>query len=423
MLFYRKKYIERIQSCLDNKNALILVWARQVWKSSLIQILREKKIVNEELVLSGDEFFLENFSPKEFLELLEFRYDISNKKYLIIDEAQKIKNIGIIIKYLVDKNKQGDISLKLIISGSGSLEVFRGITDSLIGRYNLIQVRPFSFSEFLEFEWMNVEKMPENNAIIQKEIEKNFQIYLRYGWYPEVVKAKTQQEKKWVFKSIYDDYLYKDIGFLLQEDENIYFIKFLQLFATKIWSLIKAEQIIAELGIKKKLYVKFLQIAESSFLFDFIEPFSWNLKNEIKKSRKWYMNDIGFLNYILWPSSFDTNFYGKIIENYAYNEIRFVSPDFLDIKFWQNKNGTEVDFVMLDNFENMILPIEIKSGKKDIIPKSLLSFVWKYEDKIPRAIITRWGEYKKRYEKWVEYLFEDITKVGLKRDIFSIRKK
>ena len=407
MLFVRNNYINKIKNYLYNKNALILVWARQVWKSSIIKSLIEQNIIQDELLLSWDDFYLEDFTPKDFLDFLNFKYSLVDKKYLIIDEAQKIKNIWIIIKYLVDKNKEGNLNIKIIISGSWSLEIFRGITDSLIWRYNLIKITPFSFKEFLKFNNLNVSLLKSNNisSIILEEINKYFDLYLKFWWYPEVVKAKTFEDKKNVFKSIYNDYLYKDIWFLLKEDENIYFEKFLKLLVSKIWSLIKAEQIISELWIKKKLYDKFIQILKSSFLFDFISPFTTNLWNEIKKSQKWYMIDVWFVNYILWVTEYVWDFKWKIIENFIYTELCFWKKDFEEIKFWQNRNWTEVDFLLIDNFEKNILPIEVKTWTKDIIPKSLLSFISKYDDNISNCIVTTNLLNKTRIENNKEFNF------------------
>ena len=115
MIFLRNSYINKIKKYLPNKNAIILVGARQVWKSSLIKSLIQEKMIDNEVLLNWDDFILEEFSAKEFLEFLEFKYDIKNKKYLIIDEAQKIKNIGIIIKYLVDKNKESGWNWRVVI--------------------------------------------------------------------------------------------------------------------------------------------------------------------------------------------------------------------------------------------------------------------------------------------------------------------
>ncbi len=407
MLFVRNYYIDKIKTFLPNKNAIILVGARQVWKSSLLKILIEQKIIKNELLISWDDFYLEDFTPKAFLEFLNFKYDLINKDYLIIDEAQKIKNIWLIIKYLVDKNKESVINLKIIISWSWSLEIFRWITDSLIWRYNLIKVQPFSFKEYLEFNNLNLDNLEIDNINVNifEEIKKYFDIYLKFWWYPDVVKAKTFDDKKNIFKWIYDDYLYKDIWFLLKEDENIYFEKFLKLLVSKIWTLIKAEQIISELWIKKKLYDKFIQILESSFLFDFVLPFTTNYWNEIKKAKKWYMLDIWFVNYILWIKEYIWDFKWKIIENFVYTELSFLKKDFEEIRFWQNKNWTEVDFVLIDNFDKKILPVEVKTWEKDIIPQSLLSFISKYESNISKSIITSFNVNKIRKENNKEFYF------------------
>ncbi len=407
MLFERKKYLKEIQKYLENKNALILVWARQVWKSSILKMLIDKKYVNNEIFISWDELYLEKFSPVSFYEYLDFRFNLDLKETLIIDEAQKIENIWILIKYIVDKNKEKNLNLKVILSWSWSLEIFRWITDSLIWRYDLIKVNTFSFEEFLEFNWINITKIFLENISepILKEIQKYFEIYKTFWGYPEVIKAKTIDEKKIIFKNIYTDYLYKDIWFLLKEDESIYFEKFLKLFVTKIWSLIKAEQIISELWIKKKLYKKFIKIIDSSFLFSFIEPFFDNIWNDIKLAKKWYMLDIGYINYILWFNDFFWDFSWKLIENFVYNELCYLKKDFEIIKFWQNKNGTEVDFLLLDNFSKTIIPVEVKSWTKDIIPKSLMSFLLKYEKNIDTSIITNSNFYKFRKENEKKFYF------------------
>ena len=273
MLFFRKRYINKIKSVIKSDNALILVGARQVWKSSLLAIMKDKWIVDNNIMLSWDELVLEDFNPESFLDYLKLKYNIVNKDFLIIDEAQKIKNIWLIIKYLVDQKKEWKINFKAIISGSWSLEIFRWITDSLIWRYNLIKVTPFSFEEFLEFNDVNISSIDLKNITkpVLNEIKKYYDLYIKYWWYPEVVKANTENDKKKKFKNIYNDYLYKDISFLLKWEDIINFEKFLKLFVSKIWSLIKIEQLMHELWIKKSQCEKYIKILKSSFLFDFIK--------------------------------------------------------------------------------------------------------------------------------------------------------
>ena len=417
MLFLRKKYLNKIKKFLPNKNSLILVWPRQVWKSSLIKILIQEKIIENFCLLNWDELQFEKFkSPKEFLEFLNFKYDILNKKFLIIDEAQKIQNIWIFIKYLVDKNKNWEINLKTIISWSWSLKIFQWITDSLIWRYDLINIYPFDFQEFLEFSWVKLEKINfknfEKNLEIPEfflnEIKKSFEIYKKFWWYPDVVLAKTESEKKSKLKSIYEDYLYKDIAFLLKNKDFISFEKFLKIIASKIWSLISLQNIAEELWIKRNIVEKFFDVLKSSFLFSEVKPFAWwKVLNEIKKQKKYYIVDLWMLNYLLWIFDFSWDFKWKIIENFVFNEISVNKEDYKDIYFWQNRNLTEIDFLLIDKFDKKISTIEVKSWKKDVIPRSMLWFLDKYWEFIDKNFITSDWVFKKRSLNLKEFEFID----------------
>jgi predicted AAA+ superfamily ATPase len=144
---------------------------------------------------------------------------------------------------------------------------------------------------------------------------------------------------------------------------------------------------------------------ESSFLFWFVSPFSKKVGNEIKRAKKWYMIDVWFVNYILWINEYIWDFQWKIIENFVYNELSFYKESFEKIYFWQNRNWTEVDFLLIDNFDKNITPIEVKSWTRDNIPKSLLSFISKYKINISTSIITTKDFYKKRTENKKDFIF------------------
>lgn len=157
MLFRRKRYLDLIRPLLVHPNALILIGARQVGKTTLIHMLESEAMIERVLTLSGDTLQFESFaSPEVFYQYLRIRHGFDDYSVLVIDEAQRIEHIGIFIKYLVDMRKAGKIHQKLIISGSGSMEIFRGITDSLIGRYDLVRVYPFSFLVFLEYKGIRI---------------------------------------------------------------------------------------------------------------------------------------------------------------------------------------------------------------------------------------------------------------------------
>lgn len=415
MLFLRKKYLNQVDNFLANKNSLILVGPRQVWKSSLIKILIEEKIIENVCLLNWDDLQFEKFSsPKEFLEFLDFKYDILNKDFLIIDEAQKIQDIWIFIKYLVDKNKNWEINLKTIISWSWSLKIFQWITDSLIWRYDLINIKPFDFQEFLEFSWVRLEKIDLKNfenvpEFFLSEIKKFFEIYKKFWGYPDVVLAKTEEEKKSKLKNIYNDYLYKDIAFLLKNEDFISFEKFLKIIASKIWSLISIQNLAEELWVKRSVVEKFFDVLKSSFLFSEVQPFSWwKVSNEIKQQKKYYIVDLWMLNYLLWIFDFSWEFKWKIVENFVFNEVSINKKDYQDILFWQNKNWTEVDFLLIDKFDKNIETFEVKSWTRDVIPKSLLAFLDKYWEFVNNNLITSDWVFKNRKLDWKSFSFLDF---------------
>lgn len=425
MLFLRKKYLSQIEKNIWNKNSLILVWARQVWKTSLIKIIIQEKIIKNFCLLNWDELQFENFkSPKEFLDFLDFKYDILNKDFLVIDEAQKINNIWIFIKYLVDKNKNWEIRLKTIISWSWSLKVFQWITDSLIWRYDLINIRPFDFQEFLEFSWVDLEKIDFLNLenipeFFINEVGRYFEIYKKYWWYPDVVLAKTHEEKKSKLKNIYEDYLYKDIAFLLKNEEFVWFEKFLKIIASKIWSLISIQNLADEMWVKRVLAEKYLDILKSSFLFSWVQPFSWwKIVNEIKKANKFYILDLWMLNFLLWIWEFSWDFKWKIIENFVFNELFINKKDFQDIYFWQNRNWSEIDFLLIDKFDKKIQIIEVKSWKKDIIPKVFFWFLERYWNFVEKNIITTDWIFSKRDNGWNIFYFIDYRFVWIRMNCF-----
>ena len=111
------------------------------------------------------------------------------------------------------------------------------------------------------------------------------------------------------------------------------------------------------------------------------------------------------INYILWIDEYLWDFKWKIIENFVYNELSTHKESFEKINFWQNTNNTEIDFLLIDNFDKKIIPIEVKSWTKYIIPKSILSFIWKYKKSVSHSIITTASLHKKRQENWKDFIF------------------
>jgi len=136
MIYKRDYYLQKIQASLDDlERILFVVGARQVGKTTLLKSLIEFGIVgkDETFFLEGDKFFEEVQNGDQFLEILRVKYglDIKKLKYLIIDEFHFIKNIGLILKNLIDDVRLGKYQFKIIASGSGSWHMFLGKSDAL----------------------------------------------------------------------------------------------------------------------------------------------------------------------------------------------------------------------------------------------------------------------------------------------------
>lgn len=404
MIFRRKRYLDRIKKFLDNTDKILfLVWARQVWKTTILKSLVKFGIIKENEVLFINWDQLDNVfnNGNDFLDYLEVKYNFSESiKYLIIDEFHFIKNIWIILKNLIDNIRLWRYKFKIVCSWSWSWNIFKWNTDSLIWRYDLIKVYPFSFGEFVEYKWINFNSIWEKNInLVFKDLEKLFKEYLFFWWYPEVVLAKSLEEKRYILANLLETYLYKDVSLLLKEWDFINFKKFLKLIASKLWSVYSISNLAAELGISRYIFEKYLFIVENTFLVYRLSwlktgEFSWEVVNK----EKVYFNDIWFLRYILWGIDFIWEFKGKVIENFVFNHLILNLKIYQKIYYRRRRTGAEIDFVIYDNFEGYYLPIEVKSWKKDNISKALLNFLVKVKN-VKEWIIFYWNSpFKQRKE-------------------------
>ena len=411
----REKYLNKITEKLNNNNKILfLIWARQVWKTTLLQGLVKYKIINwkNTFFLYWDEIsslWIQDY--QWFIEYIQIQKSLKTIKYLILDEAQYIKNIWLILKILIDKIRIWDFNFKIIVSWSWSLNIFSGITDSLIGRKNIIHVMPFSFEEFLLTKEINFTKT-QTKWITEKYLSY-FQEYILFGWYPDVIMAKDKETKFNIFKSIFDDYIFKDVSLLLENKDIIKFKQFLKLIASKIWNYISISTLVEELWVSRYILEKYMFVVENTFLLQKINPrIGWKFQNEIKKKHKIYFNDIGMLRYLLWMSERVWDFKWKIIENFVCNQILLSKQNYQELFFWWTFDGWEVDFVLEDQVKFKITPIEVKSWNKTNIPKSFSNFYEKYENKITKWIITTENTSIERWNiKIIPYIYisESIT--------------
>lgn len=366
---------------IERDEVILIKGPRQSGKTTFLKHLQEK--------YGGTYISLEFEDQAQTLikDPLLFGKRYVEKKFLYIDEAQYVKDIGKYIKIIHDHYKG---KLKILVTGSGSFEVKENLGRYLVGRAVYFELLPLSFEEFLL--WKNrglleifseysekFWKFLTSGGSIQKEIlfEKEFLKYweefLIYGGFPAVVKEEDKETKVFLLKNLIQTYLERDIFFFLNVRELEKFRNFLKSLSFLSGSLLELSNLAKELKLDYKTAVNYLNLLIQTYIVDLISPYHKNLLTELKKIKKLYFLDTGLRNAFLNNfSSFDSRTdRGELLENYVFSEFR---KSGLEIKFWRTASKAEIDFVIFLN-KNLI-PVEVKLTPE--IKKSLLSFLKTY---------------------------------------------
>ncbi len=188
----KREWQEKLEKKLFKGKAILIFGPRQVGKSTLVETLLEGK---EYLYLNGDDADIrENLSNTTSTGLKAIA---GNKKIVFIDEAQRVKNIGLTLKLFTDQIKE----VQVIATGSSSFELSSEVNEPLTGRKYEFMLYPLSFGEMVSYHGLLEEKRLLEHRLI-------------YGYYPEIV-TKPGEEKE-LLKSLADSYLYKDLLMLEQ---------------------------------------------------------------------------------------------------------------------------------------------------------------------------------------------------------------
>ena len=196
----RREIITQIEDYLYDPEVIILYWARQVWKTSIMKYLQEKE-TRETLFLDledKDNFAVVNTTAEKFVEYLEAQRWWTGETPLVvfIDEFQYMDNPTSFLKYAHDHYP----NLKLIVSWSSTLEIRKKLKDSMVWRYVKFNIYPLNFSEFLTFKWKeNLSKIlrkPVSLDIINEELLDFYNEYIIYWGYPRIVLESNYEKKK-----------------------------------------------------------------------------------------------------------------------------------------------------------------------------------------------------------------------------------
>ena len=321
-----RSLLDRIKDRLNKGKAIVLVGPRQVGKTTLINALLKDISY---LFLDGDDSVVMDTLSGANTETL--KSIIREYKYVFIDEVQRIPNIGLKLKIIVDHIKD----VQVIVSGSSVLDIHNLTQERLTGRKFEFQMFPVSWTEF------------ENNVGYMKA-QQQLEIRLLYGMYPDVINNFGNEYE--ILKNLVSSYLYKDILALTGIRKSEVLEKILQALALQIGSEVSYNEIAQLVGVDKNTVSNYIDLLEKSFVIFRLNSFSRNVRNEIKANRKIYFYDNGVRNMLIGNFNFLAfrQDKGALWENFLISErMKVLSYQNSMAKpyFWRTTQQQEVDYV------------------------------------------------------------------------------
>jgi len=349
-----KRHLEKeIQPYLFKKKSIIIYGARQVGKTTLVEQL-VKNQSDKTLFLNGDDAdvreLLSNLNP------VKLKPVIGDHKIVVVDEAQRIPETGLVLKIIHDNYKD----IQLIATGSSSFDLARKVNEPMTSRKFEFFLHPFSFGEMVDHHGFLDEKRLLEHRMI-------------FGYYPDITTNPGNEVK--LLKSLASSFLYKDLLTLEQIQKPVLLEKILKALALQTGNEVSMHELAQLLEADKGTIEKYIDLLEKAYIIFSLNGLNRNVRNEIKKGRKIYFYDNGIRNAILGnflplTSRVDT---GALWENFLISE-RHKALGNRDVEFsswfWRTTQQQEIDFV--EERQGRLFAYEFKwnSQKKPQLPKT-----------------------------------------------------
>jgi len=325
-----KRYLKPLIKADFGKGKIIIIYgARQVGKTTLIkEILAEH---HNTVYYNCDQAEVARLFEEQNLAQLSSL--VSAYNIIAIDEAQRVNNIGLSLKLLVDTFPEKTF----LVTGSSSLELAHKVTEPLTGRHFTHMLFPISLGEM---------RQTVDLATLLETLDDR----LIYGSYPEIVSQSDRTERRRRIEEIANDYLFRDILALGAVRDIGILRRLLQAVALQIGSEVSTAELANLLGIDRKTVVRYLDVCEQAFILFSLSPDQVNRRNAIAKQKKYYFYDVGIRNALLanfnqlslrsdagalWENL-------QVIERMKYNAAKQKTPLYT---FWRSYQGNEIDLI------------------------------------------------------------------------------
>ncbi|MFO7896053.1 MAG: ATP-binding protein [Candidatus Cloacimonadales bacterium] len=373
MKYYKRLIDDEVRAALARDEAIFILGARQVGKTTLM-----KKLMSE----SRDSFYLDLENP-EYLSILnqgaaEFKAFLDSRglseerrNIIFIDEIQYANDFSSLIKYFVDHYSE---RYKLILSGSSSLQIRQKFKESLVGRKIIFELYPLSFSEYCEFknETKLSKKLNEFNfwernddplRFDKTRLNALYQDFLIFGGFPKVVLENKKADKIRILQDIVTSYILKDIRHIFKLEKTDQFNHLVRLLATIMGKELNFSKLATEIKLHKQTLQHYINALEQAYIIKLIQPYYKNLVTELRKTPKCFFLDNGIRNLLINNFSeieFRTD-RGELLENCIFSQLQKKAEPLSKINYWRTKNHQEVDFILRE--DNRLIALEVKWNK------------------------------------------------------------
>ena len=328
----KRRMQENITARLFKGKVIIVLGARQVGKTTLIENILSG-LDDPVIELNGDEADVRELLGSTTSTRL--RAIVGKNKIVFIDEAQRISNIGLTLKLFADKLPD----VQVIATGSSSFELTAKINEPLTGRKYQFQLFPLSYLEMVDHHGL----LTENRLLEHRLI---------FGYYPEIVTHPGEELE--LLQLLSDSFLYKDLLLLEDVSKPILFEKLLKALALQLGSEVSFNELSRLTGANHQTVEKYIILLEKAFVIFRLPAFSRNVRNEIRKGKKFYFYDNGIRNAIInnfqLPSQ--RTDIGPLWENFLISErIKALAlyNRTVDSYFWRTTQQQEIDYIEESN--------------------------------------------------------------------------
>ncbi len=350
---------DNIKHSLQPGKVVIIQGARRTGKTTIVKEVIKDYPIDDLLYIDGEDVrFYDQLSSRRLDTLAGL---IGDKKLLVIDEAQKIPNIGTSLKIIVDSMPE----LKILVTGSSVLGIKDRVGAPLLGRAWTFMLFPLSYGE--------IKNSSEVPALTHYKLDE----LLRYGSYPEVIKTPGNQDKEAYLIELTNQYLYRDIVDLRLVNEPLLLRKVLELLALQVGSEVSIQEMAGKLNVNRLTVQRYIDLLEASFIVFRLGSLRRNLRNEVTKYGKYFFWDLGIRNALIgqFNSPDVRSDMGALWENFCIVERRKKTqqpPAYFHDYFWRLQGGSEIDYV--EESGGMLSGFEMKWSKKK---KSKPPAIWK----------------------------------------------